>query len=97
MNFRKTKIICIGKRLVVGKYLVEDCLVPEASENSSVLAVVISCVLLLVLRALCYFLNRLILGQENMQILEIIQRLQDNNLLWCGFILTTCFVACFQM
>lgn len=42
MNFRKTRIICIGKRLLVGKYLVEDCLVPEASENSRVLAVVVS-------------------------------------------------------
>lgn len=43
MNFRKTRIICIGKRLVVGKYLVEDCLVPGASENSRALAVVVSC------------------------------------------------------
>lgn len=43
------KNVSIGKRLVVGEYLVENCLVPEASENSRVLAVVISCVWLLVL------------------------------------------------
>jgi len=51
VNFIKRKSVSIGKILVVGKYLMEDHVVPEASENSRVLAVVISHVLLLVLRA----------------------------------------------
>lgn len=35
MNFIETNIVCIKKRLVLGKYLVEDCPVPEARDNCS--------------------------------------------------------------